>query len=55
MQFKITHFDEILNLMNFHKTPLSVAIEKQNIEIIQLLLKSDKIDVNLKSIYIIFY
>lgn len=35
----------------FYKTPLCVAIEKQNIDIIQLLLNNDSIDVNLKSIH----
>lgn len=36
-----------------HKTALHLAIEKENIEIIQLLLNNDKIDVNSKAISIL--
>lgn len=37
--------------MFYHKTPLYMAVEKQNIEIITLLLSCDKINVNLGSIF----
>lgn len=32
--------------INFHKTALTIAIEKANIEIIKLLLTNNKLDVN---------
>lgn len=42
--------------MNFFNiTPLSIAIEKGNIEIVKLLLSSEKVNVNLSSILIIYF
>lgn len=35
----------------FQKTPLYAAIEKGNLEIVQLLLARPELDINLKSIY----
>ena len=57
MEFQIKTLDEIISRIN--KTALYHAVEKENIEIIQLLLSNDKIDVNIlnifiKNIYIIF-
>ena len=37
-------------ILNVNKTPLFVAVENQNIEIVQLLLMNDKLDVNIASI-----
>lgn len=37
-------------LKKFHKTPLHIAIEKQNTEMFQLLLTHKEIDPNQKSI-----
>lgn len=34
-------------ILQFHMTPLYLAVEKQNIEIIKYLLTNDKIDVNI--------
>ena len=45
MKFKIISFDEIKAY--FYKTPLYLAIEKENIEIIKLLLNKENVDVNL--------
>lgn len=33
-----------------HKTPLNIAIDKENVEIIKLLLSFEKINVNLQNI-----
>lgn len=46
--------NEIFNFI-FHKTPLSIAIEKSNIEIIQILLLNPKIDINTKLIINIMF
>lgn len=35
----------------FFKTAIHIAVEKENIEMIQLLLDNSKVDVNLKSIF----
>ena len=40
IKFKIT----------FYKTALHIAVEKENFEIVQLLLSHDKIDINIQSI-----
>ena len=37
-------------IFDFKKTPLCIAVENQNFEIVQLLLNNDKLDVNLASI-----
>lgn len=39
------------NLYYFHKTLLNIAVEKQNIEIINLLFKNKGLDVNIASIF----
>ena len=41
-------------ILDFQKTPLCIAVEKQNVEIIQLLLANEKIDVNLPYILKLF-
>lgn len=38
-------YDEII--FKFNKTPFYLAIEKRNIEIIKLLMKNNKLDVNI--------
>ena len=56
MKFQIKIFNQIISWIN--KTALYYAVEKENIEIIQLLLSNDKIDVNilniLRTIFILF-
>ena len=37
----------ITTIKNDQKTPFYLAVEKENLEIIQLLLESDKIDINI--------
>ena len=51
--FNILNFNEIQIILN--ETALFSAVEKENIEIIKLLLMSDKIDVNILSILIFFF
>ena len=54
--FLFLYFDEIIRewiLMTFilnyiYKTALYLAVEKENIEIIELLLANDKLDINIK-------
>ena len=48
MRFYIEIFNEII--LYFKKTTLYLAIEKENLDIIQLLLSNDKIDVNILNI-----
>ena len=48
MKFKIISFNEIL--IYFYKTALYLAIEKENLEIIKLLLMNEKIDINILNI-----
>lgn len=38
------------NKLRFYKTPLQLAVEYENLEIVQLLLTSPTIDPNIKSI-----
>ena len=38
------------SLINFHKTPLYIAVEKGDFEIVQILLSHPKIDINLQSV-----
>lgn len=38
--------------LDLEKTPLHIAVQKRNFEIIQLLLKQKKIDVNIKTVLI---
>ena len=45
-------FNEILIKYFFYKTALCLAVEKENIEIVKLLLMNDKLDINLG--YILF-
>ena len=52
MKFKIISFNEIQ--VYFYKTPLYLAIEKENIEIIKLFITQDNIDINIPYILIIF-
>ena len=44
-------FNQISIFLFFHKTALHVAVENKNYEIVQLLLSSDKINVNIPYIY----
>ena len=53
MKFKIKYFNEILKKKKNYKIPLYFAVEKENIEIIKLLLSNDKIDVNILYILIL--
>lgn len=50
----LTKFINFIQLIafniSFYKTPLMIAIEKENIEIIQILLANPKLDVNLQFI-----
>lgn len=52
IQFDFFFFNKILS--DIYKAPLHLAIEKNNVDIVQLLLSCENIDVNLKSIYEIF-
>ena len=62
MEFKIIFCNEILNHIfqwNFNKliinlTALFLAVEKENIEIVKLLLTNDKLDINLGYIFLYF-
>ena len=60
MKFKIISFNRIqnhnirYNIIYFYKTPLYLAVENENIEIIKLLLSNDKLDTNLGYILNIF-
>ena len=49
MQFKITYCNEIY-IYIFYKTALYCAVEKENIEIIKLLLTYEKLDINILNI-----
>lgn len=51
MKFKFIFFNEILILFFFYKTALLWAVQKENIEIIKLLLINEKLDIN--SVYIL--
>ena len=42
-------------LLYYYKTALYIAVEKRNVEIVKLLLKHPKININLKSVLIFFY
>ena len=39
----------------FYKTPFYCAVEKENIEIIKLLLTNDKLDINLPYIHLNYH
>ena len=43
------------NILLIYKTPLYLAVDKGNIEIIKLLLNNDKLDINFLNILNIFY
>ena len=57
MKFQIKSFYEIPEIilwnLNYHifKTALYIAVEKENVEIVQLLLNQENIDINMKSIF----
>ena len=53
IQFKIIYFNKIT--IQFYKTVLYTAVEKENIEIIKLLLANDKINVNTLNILIFIF
>lgn len=53
ISFKNIIFNDILNYIN--KRPLFLAIKKNDIEIIKLLLNNKKLDVNIKNIKTIFF
>ena len=50
IKFDIKIFNEIQYKI-FHKTALCIAIEKENIEIVKLLLMNEKLDINLLNIF----
>ena len=52
MKFKIISFNEIL--IKFYKTALYLAVEKENLEIVKVLLTNDKIDINIINILFTF-
>ena len=52
IKFRIISFNEII--IQFYKTALYMAVEKENIEIVNLLLNNNKIDVNIINIYFYF-
>ena len=53
MKFKIISFNEII--IRIYKTALYLAVEKENVDIIKLLLSNDKIDINILNILLLFY
>ena len=53
MAFTIISFNEIL--IRFYKTALYLAIEKDNIEIVKLLLTNNKLNINQRNILNIFF
>lgn len=58
MSFKLKNFNEITNFifnkiqLFINKTPLHLAIEKENYKIIKFLLSKDDININYPYIYI---
>ena len=54
MKFLSERLNKIV-IFIFHKTPLHIAIEKENEKIVELLLSNPKIDLNIKSIFKIWY
>ena len=48
MKFKIISFNEII--IRIYKTALYLAVEKENLEIIKVLLANDKIGINAPNI-----
>ena len=52
--FEIIYSNQIKN-QQIHKSALFLAIEKENIEIVKLLLINDKIDVNFLNVFNLFY
>ena len=52
IKLNIIYLNEIL--IKIHKTALYVAIEKENIEIIKLLLTNENIDINILNVFNIF-
>ena len=63
MKFKIISFNDIQNhifecnfdIIAIYKTALYLAVEKENIEIVKLILMNDKLDINFLNIFIIFF
>ena len=53
MKSTVISFNEIL--IKLYKTALYLAVEKENVEIIKLLLSNNKIDVNIPYILNLFY
>ena len=53
MKFSIKSFNEIIAL--FNKTALYLAVEKENVEIVKLLISNNKIDPNIICILSYYY
>ena len=52
--FKFNFLNEILsNFLN--RTALHIAVEKGNLEVVQLLLERKEIDVNIKEIFLLIF
>ena len=51
----IIFFLNQIEIYLFNKTPLIIAIEKENIKIVKLLLSNDKIDINAPYILFVFF
>ena len=50
MKFQKKIINEIF-MFHFNKTPLYIAVEKENIDILKLLISRPEIDLNIKSIF----
>lgn len=52
MKFNVKFFHKIL--IYFYITPLYLAVDKENVDIVKQLIKHKKIDVNIKSVLMIY-
>lgn len=53
MIFKNEYFNGVI-FIDIHKTALYIAVEKENIDIVQLLLKQPEIDINTLCIWVLY-